>query len=266
MPALKRGIATLEMIAKSRDGLTLSQLASGVGCPRSSMHSLLLTFERQGYVERSLSTRRYVCAMKILQLARGALDGVVLREGTIPLLRALMERAKLTVHMAKFECDEAMLIAKVAYPAAARTVTWIGKRVDLHCTSLGKCLIAYLPDAEMESITNAHGLMRHNENTIGSIAKLKRELARIRHLGYSVDDEEEEIGMRCIGVPVFDSDNHVSTAISVSGTAEEINLSSCDQLVGALKETASAISQVLTCLRESRPGPALRGTHAPYLL
>ena len=129
----------------------------------------------------------------------------------------------MTAHLAILDRDEVAVVAKVDRPGMHRVATWIGKRMDVHCTSLGKCLVAHLPDEEVDRLIGERGLLRHNENTIVSPARLKKELARTRALGYAMDDEEEEIGVRCIGAPVWDWDGRVVAAVSVAGSTDRIN-------------------------------------------
>jgi DNA-binding IclR family transcriptional regulator len=138
-----------------------------------------------------------------------------------------------------------MLVAKIERAGVRRLATWIGKRVDPHCTSLGKCLIAYLPEEDLDRLVAQRGLLRHNENTIVSPVRLKEELARIRALGYALDDEEEEIGVRCIGAPVWNRDGQVIAAVSVAGTTMRINEETHDGLAAQVRQTALAISRQL---------------------
>ena len=201
VPALSRGLAILERIAKSRRGLTFAQLTRHFGFPKSSVHTLLLTFEREGYLQRDPATGRYMTGMKLVNIASMTIDGVVLRDKAAPLLQALAAETAMTAHLAVLDREEVAVVAKVERPGRERVATWIGKRVDVHCTSLGKSLLAYLPDEEVDRLIGERGLLRHNENTIVSPLRLKEELARTRAVGYAMDNEEEEIGMRCIGAP-----------------------------------------------------------------
>jgi DNA-binding IclR family transcriptional regulator len=245
VPALERGLAILELIVRSRSGLTFSQLTRHFEFPKSSIHCLLLTLERQGYLARDEATGRYMSGQKLVSIANMAIDGIVLREKAAPLLRALMTKTGTTVHMAILDHDDVVLVAKVDRPGVNRVATWIGKRVDAHCTSLGKCLLAHLPEEDVDRLMRHHGLLRHNENTIVSPARLKRELARTRLLGYALDDEEEEIGVRCIGAPVLNWERSVVAAISIAGTTARINSETCDGLIEQVKHTALEISRQL---------------------
>jgi len=168
----------------------------------------------------------------------------------MPLLRSLLERTNLTVHMAILDGGVATLIAKMEMMGIQKVATWVGKRIDIHCTSLGKCLTAYLPESDLESLVHEQGLLRHNENTIASVTRLKQELVKTRTLGYAIDDEEEEIGIRCLGVPVFDTHQDVIAAISISGTVSQMQPEQSAQLINELKRTATEISAKLGTYRE----------------
>lgn len=243
VPALERGLGVLEAVAKSKNGLTFSQLARSLDFPKSSVHCLLVTFERLGYLHRSKSTGRYVCGTQLVRLANLALEGFAIRDEAAPLLRGLAERTGLTAHLAILEGNEAMLVAKVSLIGGQHVPTWVGKRIDVHCTSLGKSLIAYLPESQVDDIVRQKGLLRHNENTISSAKKLKDDLIATRVRGYAIDDEEEEIGMRCVGVPVFRSSGRVIAAVSVSGRIEDIDVETCPDILAALRDTAQALSR-----------------------
>jgi DNA-binding IclR family transcriptional regulator len=243
VPALVRGLAILERIAKSRRGLTFAQLTRQFDFPKSSVHTLLLTFEREGYLQRDTDTGRYMTGNKLVNIASMTIDGVVLREKAAPFLHALAADTALTAHLAILDRDEVTVVAKVDRAGRHRVATWIGKRVDIHCTSLGKCLIAYLPDGEVDRLIGDRSLLRHNENTIVSPLQLKKELGRTRALGYAIDDEEEEIGVRCIGAPVWNWDGHVVAAVSVTGSTSRINAERLEQIAGQVKQTALGISR-----------------------
>jgi len=117
--------------------------------------------------------------------------------------------------------------------------------LDLHCTALGKAYLAYRSDAEIDSLIKRHGLLRHNENTLVSVRRLKENLSLIRRKGYALDDEEEEIGIRCIGAPVFNAQAESVAAISIVGNTTRIGPDELPHLSEQVKRTAQAISQQL---------------------
>lgn len=244
VPAVDKALSALELLAQSRTGLTLGELTRRMALPKSSVHCLLLTLERRGYLHRNEKSR-YLFGLKLFGLANMALSGIGLREKALPFLKALMARTRLTVHLAMLEQGEAVLIEKVEPPNVYRLATWLGKRMDVHCTGLGKALIAHLPEEEVDSLVRERGLPRHNDNTICSPRRLREELARIRKAGYALDDEEDELGARCIGAAIFRSEGKVVAAVSVSGTTAQITSENVATIAEQVKECAASITAVL---------------------
>jgi len=241
VPALERGLLILEHLAQSRRGVTLSQLTSKLQLPRSTGHALLLTYQRCGYVQRDRETGRYRLGSRLHTLANMALAGHTLRSHCSSYLHRLMQETHATVHLAVMENGEVILIDRVEPNGNVRLATWVGKRMGLHCTAVGKAIIAHLPPGVLDELIQRQGLMRYNENTISSVRKLRAACEQIRQLGYAVDDEEEEIGVRCIGAPIYNDKGEVVAAISISGAKAQIE----DIPVRAevVKRTAALLSQ-----------------------
>ena len=244
VPALERALSILESLSKSKHGLTLSQLSRSLELPKSSVHCLLLTFKRHGYLHHDDSSGRYRLGLRLCDLANAAMSGAMLRDQAAPFLNQLRESTHLTTHMAVLEQDEIVLIEKVE-PLTSRVNSWIGKRMDVHCTALGKALTAYLPEEQVEALVRRRGLLRHNDNTIASLKRLKQELEQVRKQSYSIDDEEEEIGVRCLGAPILSANKQALAAISIAGTTDQINADSRDALVAEVKAAAGAIAAAL---------------------
>ena len=242
-PAVERAFDILELLSTSKAGLTLSDLSASLGVPKSSVHYLLNTLLRRGYLRRNQVTNRLLLGLKILTLHNAALSSIELRGHAAPHLRRLMETAGLTVHLAILEGDEVVLIDKLKPPGVARIATWVGKQMDLHCTGVGKAIMAYLPEEQLERLARERGFVRYNDNTIIARHRLAEEIARIRKLGYVLEDEEGEIGFRCVGCPIFDHEGRVAAAVSVAGTTSEITSANAVPLAKQVKDTADAISQ-----------------------
>jgi DNA-binding IclR family transcriptional regulator len=231
LPSVYRSLEVLNHIATSYHGLTLGQLTRALGFPRSTTHCLLLTLERLGYVRRSSPRGPYLCGPKLLELSSKALAGSSLREAGLPVLRSLMQRTRLVTHMAMLDRLQVRIIAQLA-PVEARLMTSVGQRLDLHCTALGKAIAAYLPEERVAEMIGGLTLLPHNENTIVSHRRLSAELAATRQRGYAIDDEEDAIGYRCLGAPVFDSSHMPVAAISVFGSSTEISSETAPALAG----------------------------------
>ncbi len=240
--SVDRALTCLETLARSNRGMSLADIARKLNLPKSSAHCILLTLERRGYIYRAPSTHRYLFGKELMNLAQSALARLELRARASQPLRQLLEKTHMTVHMAIYEDGQAVLVEKIEPPTAVKMASHIGRRLDLHCTGVGKALLAYLPEEEFNRLRNSRALARHNENTIVFSNKLQVELEHIRKVGYSFDNEEDEIGIRCVGAPVFENDT-VIAAISVAGTTAQITGTTLEPLARIVRETADEISQ-----------------------
>ena len=243
-PAVGRALTILEALSTSRKGLTLSQIVRTARVPRSSAFYILNTLEECGYVVRSSPRARYTFTGKLFALANRSVIGLDLRERAAPFLRLLADRTQLTVHIAVISQNDVVLIDKVAPNGRPSLPTWIGKRLPIHCTGTGKALLAHMSEEEIEYHFR-HGFIRYNDNTIVSPAKMKEELSKIRASGYAYDDEEETIGLRCIGAPLFAGGEQPVAAISIAGTVAEINEENVAELSNLVRTAAKRISASL---------------------
>jgi DNA-binding IclR family transcriptional regulator len=242
VPALERGLSVLELISASRKGLTLPELTRRLALPRSSLYAILLTMERRGYIERSSASGRYTLGAKFLTLANVSSAATPLLDQATSILHDTVTQTGLTAHLAVIAEDQAALVARVTPPFEPGPSTWIGKRMNLHCTAIGKVLLAYLPAEELERLMRNRRLSRFNDNTITSPAKLNGELDQIRRAGCASEDEEEEIGYRCVAAPIRGDSGAVVAALSLSGTTDQITPSNITQRIQAVKHAAELIS------------------------
>ncbi|MDR3413160.1 MAG: IclR family transcriptional regulator, partial [Formivibrio sp.] len=187
-------------------------------------------------------SKKYHFGLKLINLSNTALENLEMRELARPFLQALMLKTGLTVHMAILEGAEAVIIEKVEALGMLRLATWVGRRLDANSSSLGKALLAFDLDLDMSQRLIGRAYARHNKNTITSPDKLARELKKIRELGYAFDDEEGEIGFRCIGAPIYDASTKVIAAVSVAGTSVQISKENAAGLASAVKATAQEIT------------------------
>lgn len=252
-PSVDRAFSILEEVARSNRGLRLREIATKLGVPRSSTHCLLVALERRGYLQRNESSGRYRFGPKVFTLANAGLKGMALRETSYSILAALMRQTGLTVHMAIMDRDHAVLIEQIVPPPELAPMTWLGERLELHCTALGKALAAFEPEEQWSRFVRERALPRHNENTICSRKKVLEELATTRQRGYAFDDEEVDLGVRCMGVPVFGSAGEAIAAISVSGTCAEVH-------AGNAAALAKLLTAAATQIRKALGGNGLSGT------
>jgi DNA-binding IclR family transcriptional regulator len=150
----------------------------------------------------------------------------------------LVEETKLTA-LGDLERNHVVFIQKVDGPGMIKFDTYIGKRSELHCTSLGKSLLAYQSEELLQGLLSHYSFHRFTDKTIASWEAFRKELSKTRQLGYSMDDDEEELGVRCLASPILTSSGETLAAISVTGTTSQIQAQDVKK-VGALVRQAAA--------------------------
>jgi len=252
--AVERALNILEAAAHRREGLTNSEISRKLAIPKSSASYILRTLEKRGYLRREAETGRYRLGLKILSLGGDAQANLDLADVALPFMRSLVERIHLTIHLAVLDQGEAVYVEKVEAPGFFRVNTWVGRRMFLHSTSVGKCLIAWLPKHDVEALARQQGLKKRTPKTIITVTKLLAELEHVKQAGYAMDDEENSLGARCLGAPIFDAAGNVSAALGASGTLTQMDEASMPKIIEALKDAARRISRQL--LRSGTTGAA----------
>ena len=243
--AVERALNILEAAAQRRDGLTNSEISRKLGIPKSSASYILRTLERRGYLRRDAESGRYRLGLQILSLGGDAQANLDIADVALPFMRALEEKIHMTVHLAVLDQGQAVYIEKVEAPGFFKVNTWVGRRMFLHSTSVGKCLLAWLPKHEVEALVRQQGLKKRTPKTITTITRLLADLERVRNESYAVDDEENSLGARCLGAPVFDVTGNVVAALGASGTLTQVDEASMPRLAEAVKEAGRRISRQL---------------------
>ncbi len=252
--AVDRAITILEVAAERRDGLTNSEISRKLQIPKSSASYILRTLERRGFLRRDRETGRYRLGLKVLSLGRDVLASLNIAELAQPFMTSLVERVHMTSHLAVLDQGEAVYVEKVEAPGFFKVNTWVGRRMFVHSTSVGKVLVAWMPRPEVEAILREKGLKKRTPNTINSLGKFFAELERVRTQGYAVDDEENSLGARCVGAPVFDSLGRVEAALGVSATVSQMDDDILPRVVEHLKDTARRISRHIQKVGPGGPG------------
>lgn len=244
-PAVDRAFDILESLADHADGLTHSQISVRQHIPKSTASYLLRSLERRGYLLRETETGKYRLGLRVLELERAVLSGLTIRELALPVLQWLVETGRLTAHLAILDRGQAVYVEKVEAPGFIKMNTWIGRRMDIHATSVGKAIAAYLPKEEVEQILRQRGMLKHTPRTITVPSKFFAELEKVKNQGYAIDDEENHLGVRCVGVPVFNGLGEAQASVAVSGTTEQTGEDALPKVVELVREAARKISKKL---------------------
>jgi len=231
----------LETIAAAPEGMALSQLSREDELHPSTAHRLLHTLVELGYVRQDPRTRRYLVGARALSLAQPIRQHSELARLAQPFLSRLSETVHETVNLLMLDGDAAVRIAQAVPPATVHMSSW-GSRMPLYCTAGGKALLAHLDRAAQEQLLGTIALLPRTPNTITQLDDLRVELDRIRRRGYAVDDEEQELGVRCVAAAVLVPQLDVPAAVSVSGPSGRISVHRLAELARLVGQTAAAIA------------------------
>src|ERR1700704_3527684 len=174
--AVERALAMLESVAEESEGLSNADISRKLKIPKSSASYILRTLEKQGYLNRNAETGRYRVGLKVLSLSRGALTGIDVREVALPIMRHLMEKTSLTCHLAILDGSDAVYIEKSEPQDFIRMDTWVGRRMRVHATSVGKALVAHIPQERLERIIADSGMEKRTPKTITTLPRLLKDL------------------------------------------------------------------------------------------
>jgi DNA-binding IclR family transcriptional regulator len=243
--AVERALAMLEAVAQESEGLSNAEISRKLEIPKSSASYILRTLQKQGYLTRHAETGKYRVGLKVLSLSRGALTGIDVREVALPIMRNLMEKTNLTCHLAILDGSDAVYIEKVEPTGFIRMDTWVGRRMRVHATSVGKALVAHIPQQNLEKIIAEAGMEKRTPKTITTLPRLLKDLEKVREQGYAVDDEENNMGARCLGAPVFSQNGAIEAAVGLSGTINQVNPHTMPRIIEQLKDAARHVSMQL---------------------
>jgi len=215
------------------------------------------TLEGAGYLRRDPETKRYRPSIKVLQLGFSALRSMDIRQSARPYLERLSKETGETVSLAVLDGLEIVYVDRIRNRQIVGVVLGMGSRLPAHCTSMGKAMLAYLPEDQLKTRLNGAVLAACTGNTIVEIDSLAADLAKVRRKGYAINNQELAVGLRAVAAPIWGEHGQVVAAINISGSTETISRSRLKQeLVPLLSTTSGEISQSLGFLDGNNSGDA----------
>lgn len=237
-----KAIDLLNVFSPAEPRLTLAEISRRLGTPRSTTHHLLATLLARGFIEK-VDADNYALGTAIIALTQPVRVNVEVRDRAAPLLRELADTCRESVYLTVLDGDYSLYIYAVESPQRLLARTAIGDRAPLHCTSVGKATMAFLPPKRVAGIIERVGLPASTPHTIVDPDALYAELARIQARGFAFDNEEHEIGTFCVAAPIRDARGEVLGAMSVSGADPEIVQGRASRLSGLVMQTAQEIAR-----------------------
>lgn len=249
---LDRALALLEALSHQGPDLTLAQISERLKLHKSTAHRLIMVLERHKLIEKNSNTGKYRLGLKLFELGTKAIGQLDLRERTRPFLERAVRETGETGHLCVYDDGEVVYLDKIEPSRSVRLTSSVGRRNPAYCTAVGKAIMAYLPEAQVEEAVRKHGLDQLTRKTITSMLDLRADLAKVRSLGYAIDDEEHEEGVLCVGAPVWSVGEYPIAAISVSGPIFRLS----HEKVPAVAESIMTIAKALSHELGMRPAPA----------
>jgi len=235
-----KGMNVLELLSDN-ETLTVTQVAKLMNINRAGSHRFLSTLKELGYADKDDSSR-YFLTSKVVELGMKVLDRFEIRKIARPFLQELSAKFNETTNLGYFNGEEVLTIDKIDSTEILRMDAGIGGGEPAYCTSLGKAILAFLPDMQLKEYLHAIELIPFTPNTLVSKDKLKKELMQIKENGYSIDDEELSIGLRCVGAPLFNHSGQALYAISLSGPSIRMGSKRIEEMQRALKKVCQNLS------------------------
>ncbi|CAG9199954.1 IclR family transcriptional regulator [Paraburkholderia tropica] len=247
--SVSRALDVLEALgACGSEGLTVAEIATVIGVSKSTAFALLQTLLARSYVidVRLGGSRRYRLGFALVHLGDRAAADIGVSQLAMPVLRELTEATGLTSRLAVLD-DEgyAVAIARMEAPGIVRIASALGQRELPHCSALGKSLMALLPPARVVKLLAQTGMPKRTQFTRTTPAEFMRDLMLVAERGYAFDDEEDNIGVVCVGSAITNRDGEGVAAISVTTLKTGLSEDDLHALGGTLRMYAERISGML---------------------
>ena len=247
--SLDRAMGVLEHLS-TLSGATLSELAGELNQSAATVYRILVTLEGRGIVELDKETQVWHVGPRAFLIGARYLRRTSVVDRARPILRGLMQDTGETANLAVARDGHVMFVSQVECQSSIRAFFPPGTMSPMHASGIGKALLAQMPEAQFQSHLKRAVLERFTEHTIVEPEALAEEMARIRGQGFAIDDQERNIGMRCIAAAVFDWTGEAVAGLSVSGPSSRMVDEETDRIAGAVKAAAGALSTALGAERE----------------
>jgi DNA-binding IclR family transcriptional regulator len=239
-----KAIKILRLFSHNRPFLSLNEISTQLGYPKTTIHALLNTLESQGFIEKA-GKGLYSLGTAVIPLTQNVRVNIQIRDRAAPFLRTLFDHFGESVYLTVLDGDYCLYIYAIESSHRLLARSAIGERINLHCTSVGKAILAYLPKEDVAIIIERVGLPQCTANTITDVDRLYKELEVTRQRGFSIDSSEHEENTFCVGAPIFDGYAKIMGSCSVSGIDPEIISSRLASIAVAVRYTAQEISRLM---------------------
>ena len=234
---------TIELLSNN-GSLGLTEISICLELNKSTAHRILNSLIYMGYVKQEASSAKYSLTFKIWEIANQALGQLDIIDSVRPHLKRLVAQTEETVHLVQLNGTSATYIDKVeAYQNPVRLVSKIGHSIPLYCSGVGKSLLAEMSDNTIETIWKQSNIKAYTPNTITSFVPFMKEIETIRKWGYALDNEENEIGVRCIATALTNYQKKPAYAISISAPTTKMTDTRIQELASEIFQIKKALEK-----------------------
>jgi IclR family transcriptional regulator, KDG regulon repressor len=240
--SVERALRILELFDDREYELSITEISKRMNLHKSTIHSLLKTLQAHCYIKQNKENGKYSLGLKLFERGYYVIENMDLRTNARKYLELLSFQTKNTVHLVLLDGQEGVYIDKVEGHGVTVFYSKIGRRVPLHTSAVGKALVAFKDDSEIENILTNYQFTKRTDKTIMNKEEFLSELQSVRNKGFAVDNEENETGIFCLAVPIMDHTDKVIAAISMSLSSAKVKDEIIDEYKTLLKETGEQIS------------------------
>jgi IclR family transcriptional regulator, KDG regulon repressor len=215
--SVSRALDIITIVSMKKGGMGVTDIAKQMDINKSSVYRILSTLVQYGYIYQDEETGRYKIGYKFLQISSRLLESIDLREEAKPYLQELENETNEVIHLVVYDQGEVVYIEKLEGNETLRMHSKVGKRAPMHCTAVGKAILAHLPTKVVLGILERKGMVVHTDKTITNKDIFIQELKQVKEKGFALDLEENEYDITCIAAPIFDHLGKVIAAVSISG-------------------------------------------------
>jgi IclR family KDG regulon transcriptional repressor len=213
--SVKKTFRLIEALSTAGE-MSITELGAAVDLNKGAVFRFLATLKRLGYIEQNTANEKYRLSLKLFEIGSNVVTMLNEVREAHTVMEQLAQETQETVHLATLRDGNVVYLDKIDSKHVLRIFSRIGNQAPCYCTGLGKALIAWLPEEEIGRIVKDKKMVKFTENTIAGIKELKKELQIIREQGFSVDNQEHELGIRCVAVPVRNRTGKVVAAVSIT--------------------------------------------------
>ena len=244
--AVSHALDLLEQFHGDVDELGVTELSKRLKLHKNNVFRLLATLESRNYIEQNRVTENYRLGLKTLELGQTFIRQMGLLRQSKPVLEWLVSQCNETSYVAILKDFNIIYLDAVETDMTVRVVPRVGSRLPAYCTAAGKIQIAYLTEEELEHYLPGKELKKFTDKTITDRNKLTKELQKVAEQGYAIDDEELDIGVRCVSAPIRDYTRRIIGAVSISGPSMRFSTARMEkELVPLVQKASEEISAKL---------------------